>query len=411
MGQPLEITVLARVDSDKRLMLGLLSRLIKIPSFKGEETAVAHFLARFLRRRGYQVDLQEVEPGRFQTIATLKGTGGGKSLMFNGHIDIDCLVNGWKRDPWTPQIEGNRMYGAGSFNMKGGIAAMIYAAEALRKSNVPLRGDVVLACVAGELAGGDGTIHMLEKGVRTDMAIVAECFGTDSVATVHVGVLHMAVHTLGVTRHIRYPEGSIDAIAKMQKVIDALKGIRMTHVPRDDLPAMPVFNVGGIIGGLGRDYNLVDPYYISDFCTVVIDVHYVHGQTTESIVDDVRRTLAPVVADDPELRYEIEIPILSSIAGARRVAMDPFDIPTDELIVQSVARSHEKVAGVPPRNIGAVLPLSYSGNDTGHLWKAGIPCIIYGPTGDENEPDNYVRINEMVQCAKVLGLTAIDVCA
>jgi acetylornithine deacetylase len=411
VGLAAEEDVLNWIDKNKGSLLGLLERLIKIPSFKSEETAVARFLAQFFRRRGYEVDLQEVEPGRFQTIATLKGCGGGKSIMFNGHIDIDPLVNGWKRDPWIPRIEGDRMYGAGSFNMKGGVAAMISAAEALRKSGVRLRGDVVVACVAGELAGGDGTVHMLEQGVRTDMAVVAECFGTDSVATVHVGVLHMAIHTFGVTRHIRYPEGSVDAIVKMGKVLEALRGIRMTFIPRDDLPAMPVFNVGGVIGGLGRDHNLVDPYYISDFCTAIIDVHYIHGQTVDSIVQDVRRTLDPLVSDDPDLRYEIEVPVPESIKGARRRIMEPFDIPKDEFIVRSVVRNHERVAGAPPKNVGAVLPLSYSANDTCHLWKAGIPCVIYGPTGDENEPDNYVQISEMVRCAKVLALTAIDVCA
>ncbi|MCH8088632.1 MAG: M20/M25/M40 family metallo-hydrolase, partial [Chloroflexi bacterium] len=174
--------------------------LIKIPSFKTEETPVAHMLADFFRPRGYQVDLQEVEPGRLQAIAILKGTGGGKSLMFNGHTDITTLARGWTRDPWTPSIEGDRVYGAGSFNMKGGLAAMITAAEALRKSGAPLKGDIVVACVVGETAGGEGTVHMLDRGVRTDMAVVTEPFGTDSVATVHVGIVHMAIHTYGYSR-------------------------------------------------------------------------------------------------------------------------------------------------------------------------------------------------------------------
>ncbi len=411
MGNGFGADVVTSIDRNTEKMLDLLARLIKIPSFKGQESVIAKFLGRYFRRRGYDVELQEVGPGRLQTVAILKGSGGGKSLMFNGHIDMDPLVGGWARDPWSPRIEGDRMYGAGSFNMKGGIAAMIFAAEQLRRCRVPLRGDVVLACVAGELSGGDGTVHMLEQGVRTDMAIVAECFGTESIATVHVGVLHMAIHTHGVTKHIRYPQGSVDAIMKMEKVLEALRDVRMTHLPRNDLPEMPILNIGGIIGGLGRDYNLVDPYYISDFCTAVIDVHYVHGQTPESIAEDVHRTLAPLVTEDPELKYEIEIPVPENIPGARQKIMEPFDLPKDEYIVDAVARAHKTVAGIAPRTIGAVLPLSYSANDTTHLWKAGIPCVIYGPTGGENEPDNYVLVSQMVQCAKVLALSAIDVCS
>ena len=89
-----------------REVVDLCSRILRIPSFKTEEQKVARFLAGYFRRRGYEVDLQEVEPGRYQTIATLKGSGGGKSLMLNGHIDIDPLAMGWKRDPWTPSWEG-----------------------------------------------------------------------------------------------------------------------------------------------------------------------------------------------------------------------------------------------------------------------------------------------------------------
>src|SRR4051812_12289906 len=100
-------TVLDRVDAQG--LIDLASALIRIPSFKTEETPVARFLDAYFRERGYQVDLQEIEPGRFQTIATLRGTGGGASLMLNGHIDINALTRRWTRDPWTPTVEGDRL--------------------------------------------------------------------------------------------------------------------------------------------------------------------------------------------------------------------------------------------------------------------------------------------------------------
>src|SRR5580698_9024159 len=95
--------VLESITPDK--LIGLAGELIKIPSFRREETPIAQWLAEYFGARGYEVDLQEIDPGRFQTIATLKGSGGGKSLMFNGHIDIDALSLGWRRDPWTPSLE------------------------------------------------------------------------------------------------------------------------------------------------------------------------------------------------------------------------------------------------------------------------------------------------------------------
>ena len=139
--------LLDHVDRDE--MLRLAQDLIRIPSFKTEESDVARFLGEYLSRRGYEVDLQEVEPGRFQTVARLRGSGGGKSLMFNGHIDIDPLAMGWKRDPWAPSIEGDQIFGGGIRNMKSGVSSMITAAEAVRKSGTELKGDLVLACVVG----------------------------------------------------------------------------------------------------------------------------------------------------------------------------------------------------------------------------------------------------------------------
>ena len=124
--------VLAAIDAEQ--MVRLAQELVRIPSYKTEETEVARFLSGYLSERGYDVQLQEVEPGRFQTIATLKGTGSGKSFMLNGHIDIDPLAMGWRRDPWSPSVEDDRIYGGGIRNMKGGLASMIAAAEALRTS-------------------------------------------------------------------------------------------------------------------------------------------------------------------------------------------------------------------------------------------------------------------------------------
>jgi acetylornithine deacetylase len=231
--------------------------------------------------------------------------------------------------------------------------------------------------------------------------------------TVHSGIVHMAIHTYGVTGHIRQPEGTVNAVVKMTGVIDALQRVEFTYLPREDMPDMPKLNVGSVIGGLGQDYILVEPPYIPDVCTIIVDVHFVPGQTVEGIVADVRLMLDPLQAADPELSYQIEIPPPESFKGRRRLVMDPLDVPKDAEIVQAVARSHREVTGEPPKAIGAVLPFSYTANDTCHLWNAGIPCLLYGPAvvrGGDGEDDSCVIISEMVQCTKVLALTALDVC-
>jgi len=135
--------------------------------------------------------------------------------------------------------------------------------------------------------------------------------------------------------------------------------------------------------------------------------------TADGIVADIRRALDPVAARDPELRYEIEIPPPAHFKGRRRLVMEPFDIPIDAPIVQAVARSYRAVTGNEPQKIGTVLPHSYSADDTCHLWKAGIPCLLYGPAtirGNADEDDACVLVSEMEKVTRVLAVTALDVC-
>ena len=300
--------VLAAVNCDD--MIELAMRMVRIPSFKTEETELARFMAGYLEERGYEVQLQEVELCRFQTIAILRGAGGGKSLMFNGHLDIDPIAFGWKRDPWEPQIEGDRLYGGGIRNMQAGVASMIQAAEAVRRSGARLKGDIVLACVVGELQGGVGSSYLCEHGPLADMAIVAEPHGANNVMTVHGGVINLAVHTIGKTRHTSRRQGSVDAIEKMRKAIPAIREVDFTSVLRPDLPALPLVNVGVIMGGMGRDYDLKGPNFVSDFCSVLVDVRFLPGMTSETVIADIDRALSRVKADDPEFEYEIEMPAL-----------------------------------------------------------------------------------------------------
>ncbi|HET7344084.1 MAG TPA: M20/M25/M40 family metallo-hydrolase [Methylomirabilota bacterium] len=410
MDQPTR-AVLAQVDRGE--LIDLASALIRIPSFKTEETPVARFLADWFGTRGYDVHLQEIEPGRLQTIATLRGSGGGASLMLNGHTDINALTRRWRRDPWTPALEGDRLYGHGVQNMKGGLASIIMAAEAIRRAGLRLPGDLVVACVAGETQGGEGTHYLLESGLRTDAAVVAEPFGADHLVTVHSGIVHLAIHTYGVTGHIGRLEGTVNAIETMTAVVAALERVTFTFTPRADLPAFPRLNVGGILGGRGQDYVLVEPPYVPDLCTIIVDVHFLPGMTVDGIVADIRRALDPLAARDPRLRYEIEIPPPASFKGRRRLVMEPFDMPTDAPIVQAVARAYRAVTGGEPKAIGTVLPHSYSADDTCHLWKAGIPCLLYGPgtiRGSADEDDACVLVSEMETVTRVLATTALDVC-
>ena len=396
---------------DPQEMVRLAENLVRVPSFKTEETDVARFLADFFSERGYEVQLQEVEPGRFQTIGLLRGSGGGMSFMLNGHTDIDPLAMGWRRDPWSPRVEDDRLYGAGIRNMKAGLASMITAAEAIRLSGIDRRGDIILACVVGELQGGVGTLYLCEHGPLADMAVVPEPHGANNILTTHAGVVELAVHIIGNSRHIVRKDEAIDAIAKMAKAIPAINNVEFTFTPREDLPGLPRINVGAIVGGRGRDYDLRGPNWVSDFCTALVDVRFLPGMSSDSVRADIARALDALKRDDPDFAYEIEMPPDPKHRVFTRV-MEPFDLPKDEPIVEAVLRSFRTVTGREPDGFGTVLPGSYTGDDTTHLWRAGVPCLLYGPAGaseSETIPDEYVRIPDMEQVARVLALTALDV--
>lgn len=403
--------VLRQIKTEQTVKL--CSDLISIPSFKTEETKAARFLANYFRRRGYEVDFQEVEPGRFQTIATLRGSGGGKSLMLNGHIDIDPLAMGWIREPFIPNWEGDRLYGAGVNNMKGGVTAMITAAEAIRKSKAPMKGDLVLACVVGELQGGVGTVHALNQGYITDGAYVAEPTGDgDNIMTVHVGCVEMAISTIGLSQHVSRSHMAVDAIEMMLKAIPAIKNVKFTYSPRPDLPDMPRIIVGTIIGGRGRNHDLKGPNFTSDYCTVIVDARIVPGQSAQTVKQDVDLALQKLKKQDPNFQYEIITPVPPEYK-VMTVFMNPIDVPKDNPIVKNLENAYLQVAGKAPDKIGAIVTQSYAGNDSCHIWEKGIPVCLFGVESgrdQKGEPDGFVKVPSMVQLAKTYAIAALDWC-
>ncbi len=394
---------------DQGALVELAKSLIRIPSFIAEETPLARWVASYLRAGGYEVELQEVEPGWFQTVAILKGSGQGRSLMFNGHLDVNPLATGWTRNPFHPWVEGNKLYGAGSRNMKSGVASMIHAAEAIRQSGIRLAGDLVIACVLAELQGGLGTTYLLDKGYKTDAAVVTEPYGAHHVVTKHAGMSNFSLHVKG-----RHPAGAdvhgVDAIAKMIKAIAAIRDTKLTYQPWD-IAGLPWLKVGSIIGGRGEIYDLRSVSRNADLCTAFIAVSTVPGMTAETIRADLERTLTQLKRQDPDFEYTLVHPIERKF---KTWILDhpPMEMPADQAIVQTLVTSYRQVTAREPQSIG--LPASELnaryGDDDAHLWEAGIPAPIYGPSGG-SYGDDFTYIDEMLLCSQVLALTAVGSCA
>lgn len=393
------------VAVDDRAVLDLVATLSKIPSFTTEERQVAEFLHALFLREGLQAEFIDVDPGRVQVVGRLRGSGGGRSLMLNGHMDIDPLPSGMTRDPWTPSIEGDRYYGAGIGNMKGGLGAMVAGMLAAKRAGFARRGDVVMACVVGELQGGIGTAGLMRRGLRTDVAIVGEPHGAMNVMTKHAGVLEFGVHVIGKTAHISRKDEGEHAILRAGEAVVALERMTLEGPADPDLPGLPRLNVGSIIGGRGRDVELRGPNWVPDFATLYVDVRFTQGMTPETILAQVRRTLDRV----PNLRYEIEYPMDAKRRVFREVA-PPFSIPTDAPFVREVAASVQAVSGAAP-HVGVVLPNGYSGNDSAHLGAAGIPCVLYGPSGDMDGADRWTSVSQILTCTRVYADMIRRVCA
>jgi acetylornithine deacetylase len=409
MSTSIKERILAEIDDEE--VIDFAKAICRVPSFTTEETEVARFLHDFFQKEGLDSELQEVEPGRFQTIARLKGQGGGQSLMFNGHIDIDPLPSGWKTDPWEPVIDGDRFIAAGIYNMKSGDTAMIMATIAAKRAGVPLKGDVVIAAVVGELQGGVGTRYLMESGLRTDLAIVPEPYTTKNVITKHTGVMQFGVHVRGQAVHISRKAQGLNAILKMAKLVQALDAIEFRFTVDPDLSDLPLINVGTILGGRGDHWEFRGPYLIPDRCVVYVDVRFNASMTPESVLEDVRAALDAVCAEDPEIDYEIELPITSS-TGLGTTIMTPLALDKDHPLVQTLVANVREIAGLEP-TVGAVRPYSYAGNDTSHLYAAGIPCVLYGPGGGLTE-DGTVRwtsVQQILDCTRIFGATIADLCA
>jgi acetylornithine deacetylase/succinyl-diaminopimelate desuccinylase-like protein len=383
----------------------LARQLIRIPSPLWQESEVGRWIAGWLAERGFEVELQAVPlwDGRVthQAIGRLRGDGSGPSVMLCGHTDTSDW-NGrpfreeqWTHGPWSGDIVDGYLYGLGAINMKGGVAAMLMAAEALRRSGRPLKGDVVVACVVAETGGGVGAQHLIASGVRTDYCIVTEASNLD-VGTISVGYVQGKVRVRGEFKH-RVPY--VNPIEKITKVIAAFgpsyqqipSGSWLRYTPHALLPGFPAMAVRNI-------------EHFQDTTTLMFDLRIVPGMTEASVREDLQALLDRIAADDPEFQAELIIP-----QSAQQPNMPARDAtPVDAPVVASLIRAHEQVTGHTPvvgagHRIGATA-------DTCHFKGVGITCVEYGPGYIPIWPmvDERIEVAQIVTATRVLALTAAE---
>ena len=347
-----------------------------VPGGAGEGE-IAAFVARWLERAGLDVVLEEVATGRPNVIATAEGSGGGRSLMLNAHLDTVSL--GGSDGALEARVEGDRLYGRGSYDMKGSLAAiMLVAAELARR---PLAGDLIVTAVCDEEAGSVGT-EAVVGSATADAAVVTEPTEL-RVAVAHRGFVALEVETAGRAAHgSRYDLG-IDAIVRMGLILTALGNVDELLGRREPHPLLgrPSVHASLIEGG-----QELSSYPAR--CVLTLERRTLPGETPELVEKEVR----DAAGADAEIR--------------RLFAREPLETREDEPIVQVVRESAERILGSAPEVIGVPF-----WTDAALLSAAGIPTVIFGPAGEGAHAETeWVDLPSVERCFEVLLATAQAFC-
>ncbi|WP_330347944.1 M20/M25/M40 family metallo-hydrolase [Streptomyces sp. NBC_00582] len=374
---------------------GLLARLVSLDSVNPDlvaggagESAVADLCGRWLADRGFEVHRLERRPGRPSLVAVARGTGGGRSLMLNGHLDTVGLA-GYDGDPLDPRIHDGRMYGRGTFDMKGGIAAMMVAA-ARATAHGPLRGDVLLACVADEEHGSCGTEEVLES-FTADAAIVTEPSRLE-LTLAHKGFAWFDVEIEGRAAHGSRPDLGIDAIVRAGHFLVALEelGQRLARGP-----AHPLLGTGTVHASLVHGGE--EPSTYPAHCRITLERRTVPGESADSAGRELTAVLGRLAATVPDFRYRLT-------PGLHRA---PFAADADAPIVRTLTRHATRALGRPP----AVRAEPFW-TDCALLDRAGIPCLLFGVDGEgAHAATEYVDLASLDRLTDILTATVADFCS
>jgi acetylornithine deacetylase/succinyl-diaminopimelate desuccinylase-like protein len=402
--------LVSRVDRGR--LVATASDLVDIPSPTGGEQAVAEYLRELLDELGLQVTWQEVEEGRPNVVGVLRGTGGGRSLMFNGHMDTSYSG----REPWLrapgfkPQAQtgGGRITGLGIANMKGALACYVEVVRALQDAKIRLRGDVVLAAVVGEIEktqwGEDfrgrqyrgyaaGTSYLVRHGGVADCCILGE--PTEGrIVLGHYGALWARISTRGPFVHTAFSEGRLgeNAIVRLREVLDAV----LEWIPGWEERAQyrglkGVVNVGAVRGGfpwrLSRTPGRADLF---------LDVRVPPPMPMTEARAAVMELASELAGRFPD--HGIDADVYVTAPGA--------EISEDDPLVAAIDEAHRTVHGAPPeRNIVRWF------SDASVLTRYGVATLNYGASsGLPGEEGESVEVRELVETARVYALAAASVC-
>lgn len=361
-----------------------LAELVRIDSVNpafggpGERRVAEHVRAR-MEALGMETRWHEPVPGRPSVVGRLPGGGGGRTLMLYAHHDT-VGVDGMEA-PFEPRVEDGRMYGRGTVDMKGGLAACLAALEAVARRGRPLAGDVLLASVADEEEASLGMEEVLRHHTA-DGAIVTEPTGLEVVAA-HNGFCWMEVRTEGRAAHGSLHAEGIDANLRMGRLLARLDALaaELLRRPPHPLTGPPSLHAATVTGGTGWSTYAAE-------CTVRIERRTIPGERAADAVAEVRAIVDELAAADPTFRATLT-PVL---------ARPPWEAPAASPVAEAVLAAATEVLGAPPRRSGAGYWM-----DTALIGAAGIDAVVIGADGGgAHTPKEWADLESVHRLAEVL---------
>jgi acetylornithine deacetylase len=355
-----------------------------IPGAPGEGE-IAAFIASWLEQAGLEVHIDEVLPNRPNVTGIARGSGGGKTLLFNGHMDVVSAAGIDK--PFQPQVKDGRLYGRGAYDMKGGLAACMLAAAAAKETN--LRGDVILSAVIDEEYAGQGTIAASQR-YRADGAIIAEPTEMQLIIA-HRGFVWLDIEIRGVAAHGSRPDLGIDAIIKTGRLLTALEELDRklrTH------PTHPLLHSGSLHASFIKGGHEIATY--PDRCVLTLERRTLPGETPESVEGEIRQIIEQIQRVDPAFKAEVR----------RGLDRSPLEIPEECELVAVLKSAAARIMGNSP----AITGVPYW-TDAATLYAAGIPAVLFGPLGAGAHADvEWVDLASVQACTEIFFAAAIDFC-
>jgi acetylornithine deacetylase len=377
-------------DASRDPCISLLRDLVAIDSVNPSlvpgaagEGPIAAAVAAHMRRLHLDVAVQEVAPGRPNVIGVLEGRQPGPSLMLCGHVDT-VGVDGM-RDPFEPRERDGRLFGRGSQDMKGGVAAMIDAARVAAERGFA-RGRLIIAAVVDEEYASIGADALVTQW-SADMAVVTE--PTDlQIAIGHKGFAWIDVVTRGRAAHGSRPKDGRDAIVRMGRVLTRLEALDRALQARPPHPMMGTGSVHASLIAGGRELSSYP-----DRCELRLERRTVSGENGEQAHDELQQILNALRLEDPEFEAE----------ACLTFARPPYEIPHGHPLPAALA-------AVVPATVRGAGPIGMSfWTDAAVLGDAGIPTVLFGPGGAGlHSTEEYVNVSDVVTCRDALAALALN---